>query len=105
MDFRRFSLFFVVLFLATIALASAQTAFAAATDTPLVISRPLYVGSSGTDVSALQQYLKGLGYFAYPTITGYYGAATWQAVWDFQKANGLEPVGYVGPLTRALISA
>jgi peptidoglycan hydrolase-like protein with peptidoglycan-binding domain len=74
------------------------------TSTPVVITRTLYVGESGADVSALQQFLQQQGYFTYPTVTGFYGAATWQAVADFQQAHGLEAVGYVGPLTRALVA-
>jgi len=68
-------------------------------------SAPLHVGSSGPEVSTLQQILKDQGYFAYPTITGYYGSATWKAVAAFQWANGLEAVGYVGPTTRALLDS
>src|SRR3989344_5799484 len=84
---------------------SAQTVFSQiSTSTPLVITRPLYFRTSGTDVSALQQFLKNLGYFTYPTITGYYGSFTWRAVAAFQWDKGLESVGIVGPKTRALIA-
>src|SRR6185437_9908799 len=69
----------------------------------LTITRPLAFGSTGSDVSALQQFLKDQGYFTYPTITDYYGPYTWRAVAAFQTAHNLEPVGSVGPLTRALI--
>src|SRR3989339_1044430 len=85
-------------------LASAQTISSSTSNTtPLVITRPLYYGMSGSDVSALQQFLKNLGYFTYPTITGYYGTFTWKAVAWFQWDNGLGSVGIVGPKTRALI--
>ena len=67
-------------------------------------NRPLYIGSQGADVSALQTYLKAQGYFAYPTITGFYGSVTWKAVVAFQKANNLSQVGTVGPKTRALLN-
>jgi peptidoglycan hydrolase-like protein with peptidoglycan-binding domain len=69
-----------------------------------VLYRPLYVGTKGEDVSYLQTFLKAAGYFTYPTITGFFGSFTWQAVADFQSANNLERVGIVGPLTRALIN-
>ena len=85
-------------------LASAQTISSSTSNTtPLVITRPLYYGMSGSDVSALQQFLKNLGYFTYPTTTGYYGTFTWKAVAEFQWDNGLGSVGIVGPKTRALI--
>src|SRR5437868_3843198 len=55
--------------------------------------RPLSQGQSGPDVVALQQYLKHHGYLVGWKATGLYGAATTQAVAQFQKANGLEAVG------------
>src|SRR6185312_6114685 len=71
----------------------------------LTITRPLAFGSTGSDVSALQQFLKDQGYFTYPSITEYYGGFTWRAVAAFQYDHGLESVGNVGPKTRALIAA
>ena len=65
--------------------------------TPLIITRSLYVGAYGKDVYALQQFLKNLGYFKYPTMTGYFGPVTREAVAAFQKDNGVDPVGMVGP--------
>jgi peptidoglycan hydrolase-like protein with peptidoglycan-binding domain len=65
----------------------------------LTFTRPLAFGSSGTDVSALQQYLQTQGYFHYPDITGYFGPYTWRALAAFQWDNKLEPVGYLGPKT------
>ncbi len=66
-----------------------------------VFSRLLNTGSSGEDVKKLQTVLKNLGYFNYPTITGFFGAVTKEAVIKFQRANGLEPFpGWVGPGTR-----
>jgi peptidoglycan hydrolase-like protein with peptidoglycan-binding domain len=69
-----------------------------------VFTRPLDLGSRGPDVSLLQQILKDKGLFTYPEITGYYGTFTASAVADFQDAQGLEVVGSVGPLTRALFN-
>jgi hypothetical protein len=66
--------------------------------------RPLSLGMSGTDVSALQTILKEKGFYMYPEITGYYGQVTLQAVADFQKSVGLESLGYVGPQTRAILN-
>ena len=67
--------------------------------------RPLSIGISGADVSALQTFLRAQGHYTYPEITGYYGNATAQAVAAYQRANNLEAVGSVGPRTRALLNA
>ncbi len=57
--------------------------------------------SSGA-VSDLQFFLNERGYLK-SDPTGYFGAATLQAVKDFQRANGITPNGIVGPNTRAKI--
>lgn len=74
------------------------------TGTGPIITRQLGIGSSGADVTALQQFLKTSGYYTFPTITGYYGPFTAAAVAAYQRANGLEAVGVVGPLTRARLA-
>lgn len=79
----------------------------AALNTPVsstVFSRVLTIGSKGVDVSALQQILKIAGFFTYPTITGYFGTVTKSALAAFQKVHNLDPVGYTGPKTRALLN-
>lgn len=70
----------------------------------LNIQRTLTLGTYGEDVSQLQQFLKDLGYFTHPTITGYFGIVTYKSVEGFQQDYGLEPVGIVGPRTRGLIA-
>jgi hypothetical protein len=70
----------------------------------LTFNRPLAYGSSGTDVSALQQYLQTQGYFHYPDITGYFGSYTWRALAAFQWDNNLESVGYLGPKTELALN-
>lgn len=67
--------------------------------------RALFLGSTGPDVTALQQILKAKGFYLYPEITGYYGQITLQAVADFQRSIGLDHLGYVGPATRAALNA
>lgn len=67
------------------------------------ITSDLYVGLVGEQVSSLQQFLKNLGYFTYPTVTGYFGPFTRAAVVSFQNAYGIQPVGAIGPITRAKI--
>lgn len=59
--------------------------------------------SSGYQVSVLQNYLKANGYF-YGSVNGVYGADTTAAVKLFQKNNGLEQVGNVGPKTKDKIN-
>lgn len=50
------------------------------------------------DVVTIQTKLKRWGYFDGP-ITGYYGNLTTKAVKYFQRVNGLEQTGQVGPKT------
>lgn len=67
--------------------------------------RYLALGSAGEDVRALQRLLQTLGFFPQDLKdTGYFGPITRSAVIDFQKANGIAPVGVVGPLTRAALN-
>jgi peptidoglycan hydrolase-like protein with peptidoglycan-binding domain len=52
-------------------------------------------------VGELQDLLKCLGYFPKEqSSTSQFGSITEQAVKDFQKINGIEQAGYVGPATR-----
>jgi peptidoglycan hydrolase-like protein with peptidoglycan-binding domain len=74
---------------------------AAATTTS---SNALGEGASGAQVRELQQKLKDRGFFS-GGVTGYFGAITRAAVIAFQKSLGLEPVGFVGPKTRAALDA
>ncbi len=72
------------------------------------ITRNLWQGVRGTDVSQLQSFLKSTGDYTYPTITSYYGPATVQAVQRYQSRMGIvsygtpNTTGYgvVGPKTR-----
>ena len=70
----------------------------------LTLARPLSQGMQGDDVKTLQQYLKDHGYLVGWQATGLYGAATADAVAQFQQDNGLEFVGSVGLLTLALLN-
>jgi ferredoxin len=65
--------------------------------------RLLTIGSSGPDVSALQQRLTTEGVYRGP-ITGYYGTLTYAAVAQYQSLHGISPTGSVGPLTRAALN-
>lgn len=77
-------------------------------------TRALQVGMSGSDVVALQHALKIDGEFTYPTLTGYFGQVTLQAVKAFQEKYRAEilaplgipnPTGYVGPSTIRKLNA
>jgi peptidoglycan hydrolase-like protein with peptidoglycan-binding domain len=63
---------------------------------PLVTER----GESGPEVVALQQRLTELGYFVGPSITGQFDNDTTQAVYAFQKVEGLPTSGKADPATR-----
>ena len=68
----------------------------------LKFSRTLTQGASGDDVKQLQEFLKTLpGVYPEGRVTGYFGSLTEAAVKKFQKRNGIESVGVVGPKTRA----
>lgn len=54
------------------------------------------------EVSVLQDFLVATSILK-SQVTGYFGLATFSAVKQFQKRTGLNPTGYVGPLTKAKI--
>ena len=54
------------------------------------------------EVSTLQDFLQSQGYLNNEP-TGYFGLLTQKAVKDFQKAYGISPTGYVGPVSREKI--
>lgn len=59
----------------------------------------------GEDVTELQKILIAEGFLVLDAPTGYFGAQTEEALKAYQRAHGLEPIGIVGPLTRALLNA
>jgi len=61
-------------------------------------TRDLTVGSSGSDVTALQNTL------GVSPATGYFGSITKAAVMSYQASKGVPATGYVGPLTRAALN-
>jgi murein L,D-transpeptidase YcbB/YkuD len=52
------------------------------------------------DVVELQKRLRAEGFFTHPTDTGLFGPATFAAVQQYQRKYGINPTGYVGPMTR-----
>lgn len=82
-------------------------------DTCPALQRTLTIGSAGSDVAQLQEFLRAEGHFTHPRITNYFGAITQAAVQSWQRANGVVSggsaattgYGVVGPMTRAAIVA
>ncbi len=64
------------------------------------------IGSTGAQVSALQQVLVSNGYLVMPSgvAMGYFGSLTKAAVMKWQAAHGVPATGFVGPLTRASLN-
>ena len=65
----------------------------------------------GTDIRALQEFLNSHGFTVAQSGSGspgketdVFGLKTFQALKKFQQAHGLPATGYLGPLTRTLIS-
>lgn len=79
----------LVLFAAGVSLCGRQAAAQSPT---------LYWGSSGDDVSRVQQRLSQWGFYTGPP-DGFYGYETFRAVQDFQRNNGINADGVVGQAT------
>lgn len=72
----------------------------------MTFTRDLTIGSSGADVTALQNWLITRGHSIPAGATGYFGAQTRTALAAYQSANGIVPAaGYFGPVTRAKVVA
>ncbi len=69
-------------------------------------TRDLTIGSTGADVTALQNWLISKGFSIPAGATGYFGAQTAAALAAYQASVGISPAaGYFGPITRAKVSA
>lgn len=64
----------------------------------IIFNQPLYQGMRTPEVYSLQVMLE------VAPATGYFGPLTKAAVVKFQKANFIDPIGIVGPLTRAKLN-
>lgn len=64
--------------------------------------KTLKIGSSDDSVWRVQYALKNAGYYK-GSVDGRYGDATWTAVWQFQRDNGLSPDGNVGQSTWGIL--
>jgi peptidoglycan hydrolase-like protein with peptidoglycan-binding domain len=75
-----------------------------------VFSQDLRLGSTGPEVTALQDWLIANGYDI-PLVSsgavdkGYYGFQTMAAVINYQKKVGLPAYGFFGPMTRGLLNS
>lgn len=71
----------------------------------MTFTMDLTLGSTGAEVTALQNWLISKGYSIPAGATGYFGAQTQAALAAFQAANGISPAaGYFGPITRAKVN-
>ena len=93
--------------MATIASLQGQLGASSATSAnAYVFTRALTIGSTGADVTALQNYLIGAGFSIPAGATGYFGTQTQAAVAAWQAANGVAPAaGYFGPISQAKYNA
>jgi peptidoglycan hydrolase-like protein with peptidoglycan-binding domain len=82
----------------------ASTVAGAIVQRTVTFTRPLIIGSHGSDVSALQNISQSQGYFT-GNVTGYFGSLTALALKNFQTAHSIEAVGGVGPKTRTLLNS
>ncbi len=75
-----------------------------ATSTKQGFTRDLTIGSRGSDVLELQQFLNQQGFFFGPFF-GYFGPVTQKALIEYQKMSGITPAwGYFGPKTRTHVN-
>lgn len=71
-------------------------------------TQDLTIGSTGAQVTALQQWLVSKGYLTMPAgvAMGYFGPLTQSALAKYQAEAGISPAaGYFGPITRAKVNA
>ena len=69
------------------------------------ITKTLLRGSQNDEVSTLQAFLaQDPAIYPEGLVTGYFGPATERAVKRFQEKYGIDPIGIVGPKTRAKLN-
>jgi len=87
--------------------AAASGGGAATGNSSAIIFPTFSIGSTGTQVSALQNFLIDRGFLTLPAgiSVGSFGALTEQAVMRYQTSIGLDPNGIVGTTTAAAINA
>lgn len=90
--------------LAVTVLTAGTAGFTAIQPSASAATAVLMQGMSSSNVTKLQLNLKKLGYFSYPTATGYFGPVTLDAVKRFQSAYSLTVDGIAGPITQSAIA-
>lgn len=76
------------------------------TTASVTFTRDLTIGSSGADVTALQNWLISKGFAIAAGATGYFGPQSQAALAKYQASVGIVPAaGYFGPVTRAKVNA
>jgi peptidoglycan hydrolase-like protein with peptidoglycan-binding domain len=86
--------------------ASLQAQLGQSQGASVTFSRDLTIGSTGADVTALQNWLISKGESIPAGATGFFGSQTQAAVAAWQAANGITPAaGFFGPITRAKVNA
>lgn len=67
----------------------------------------LKLGSTGNDVSLLQEVLVEEGYLVMPegVSLGYFGSITKEALSEWQASYGLPSTGYFGPMSREVLNS
>jgi hypothetical protein len=89
-----------------LAMAFAFLASPAPTNAAIYLTQELQVGSTGAQVTALQEFLAAdSSIYPQGLVTGYFGSLTRAAVMRFQARYGISQVGRVGPQTKAKINA
>jgi hypothetical protein len=85
---------------------------AATSEASLIFTKNRQLYDRGEDIRALQKFFNTHGFVvaqsgpgAPGNETSIFGTNTYRTVITFQKSNGLPATGYLGPLTRALISS
>lgn len=91
---------------AQLAVLQAQLAALQGGTASVTFTTDLTIGSTGVQVTALQNYLIGKGLSIPAGATGYFGPQTQSALAAFQAKNSINPpAGYFGPITRAFINS
>ncbi len=87
-------------------IAALQAQIGGGTTMTAAFTTDLTLGSSGAQVTALQNWLISKGFSIPAGATGYFGAQTKAAVAAYQSSKGISPAaGYFGPVTRASVNA
>ena len=93
--------------LAQIAMLQAQMGGGSTAGSSYTFNNDLTIGSTGSDVVALQTKLEEAGFLTMPSgvAKGYFGSLTKSAVASWQASVGLPNTGFFGPMSRAKLNA